>query len=478
LTSEQASIPSAVPGLRWPAFPGRADARILAEQWQRAHPACRQTAAADDTALLLALQWQLERSEWSSPDVLPARQLVQLDALLAHAWREVPFYRARLECAGYRPDVSLTWSVFQRIPILPRSEVQTTGPGLRARAWPTQHGKAYRETTSGSTAEPVEFASTDVVKVMWHALTVREHLWHRRDFGGRLAAIRSVIDPGDRPDWGLPAILLGETGPAFGLRVSTPIPQQAAWLRERDPEYLLSYPSNVAALAREFIARGDRLTRLREARTFGERLPAELRDLVRRAWNVPVVDVYSAQEVGHIALQCPQHTHYHVQSENVVVEVLDDKGAPSPAGTVGRVVVTSLHNFATPFIRYELGDYAEPGDPCDCGRGLPVLRHVVGRARNMAVLPDGSRFWPRIRPGEWADVVAVKEFRLVQTAPDAMRLEIVTQQPLHAGQTAALAAGVARHLAHPFRVSVLRVDRIVRGAADKLDDFLCEVHCR
>lgn len=477
MSAQQVSIPSAVPGLCWPAFPGRTDARRLAAQWQRAHPSCRQAAAADDTALLLALQWQFERSEWANPDALQIRQLAQLDALLAHAWREVPFYRARLESAGYRPDVSLSWSIFRRIQTLRRSEVQAAGPGLRARGWPAQHGNAYRETTSGSTAEPVEFASTDIVKVIWHALTLREHLWHRRDFGGRLAAIRSVIDPGDCPDWGLPAILLGETGPAFGLRVSTPISQQAAWLLERDPEYLLSYPSNIEALAREFIARGDRLTRLREARTFGERLPAELREVVRRAWNVPVVDVYSAQEVGYIALQCPQHTHYHVQSENVVVEVLDDQDAPCRPGTLGRVVVTSLHNFATPFVRYELGDYAEPGEPCDCGRGLPVLRRVAGRARNMAVLPDGSRFWPRIRPGEWADVVAVKEFRLVQTAPDAMRLEIVTQQPLHAEQTAALAARVVRHLAHPFRVSVRRVDRILRGAADKLDDFVCELDC-
>jgi phenylacetate-CoA ligase len=155
--------------------------------------------------------------------------------------------------------------------------------------------------------------------------------------------------------------------------------------------------------------------------------------------------------------------------------VLDDQGAPCPPGTIGRVVVTSLHNFATPFIRYQLGDYAEPGEACDCGRGLPVLRHVAGRARNMAVLPDGSRFWPRIRAGEWAEVAAVKEFRLVQTAPDAMRLEVVTQQPLAPEHVNALAAGVARRLGHPFVISVVRVDRIARGAAGKLDDFTCAI---
>ncbi|MGH8663243.1 MAG: hypothetical protein ACREUX_03155, partial [Burkholderiales bacterium] len=266
MTAAQASLPSVVPGLCWPAFPGRADARILAAQWQRDHALSRQAAVADDTALLLALQWQFERSEWSSPQDLQARQLSQLDALFAHAWHRVPFYRARLAAAGYRPDSPLSWAIFRAIPVLRRSEVQAAGASLYACSWPPQHGKAYREATSGSTAEPIEFAATDIVKVMWHALTLREHLWHRRDFGARLAAIRSVIDPGERPDWGLPVTLLGPTGPASGLRVSTPVPEQAAWLAERDPEYLLSYPSNLAALAREFIARGFRLTRLREAR--------------------------------------------------------------------------------------------------------------------------------------------------------------------------------------------------------------------
>ncbi|MCC7083126.1 MAG: phenylacetate--CoA ligase family protein [Burkholderiales bacterium] len=466
-------IRSAVPGVRWPAIPARGDARALATRWQCEH--ARKTPLADDTALLLALQWQFERSEWSAPEDLQSRQLAQVDALCAHAWEEVPFYRERLAAAGYRPAMPLSWPAFRAIPVLGRSEVQAAGATLRARSWPPQHGRSYREATSGSTAEPIEFTSTEIVKVMWHAFTLREHLWHRRDFGSRLAAIRSVIDPGDYADWGLPATLLGPTGPAFGLRVSTPVPEQLAWIAARDPEYLITYPSNLAALARESAAGGTRPTRLRETRTFGERLPAGLREAVQRAWNVPLVDMYSAQEVGYIAFQCPQHAHYHVQSEGVLVEVLDELGSPCPPGTIGRVVVTSLHNFATPFIRYELGDYAVTGEPCPCGRGLPVLGDIVGRARNMAIRPDGSRFWPRIRPGEWAGAFAVKQFRLVQTAPDAMRLEVVTLEPLQAEQTAAIADGVARRLGHPFDITVVRVDHIARGAGEKLDDFVCQL---
>lgn len=442
---------SAAPGIAWPAVP------------------------AQEAALLLSLQRQFEHSERLDPATLERLQVVQLEHLLAHAHAEVPFWGERLRDAGYRPQAALSWDVFRRIPVVQRKDMQAAGELAYARTVPPAHGAIGTDATSGSTAEPIRFRTTDICKVFWHALTLREHLWHGRDFSGRLAAIRSVLSPGDQPSWGMPADLVFETGPAYGLRVSTPVSEQAAWLVERDPDYLITYPSNLMALAREFMASGARLPRLREMRTFGERLPAGLREVCRQAWNVPLVDIYSAQEVGYIALQCPAHEHYHVQSENLLVEILDDADQPCRPGETGRVVVTSLNNFATPFIRYDLGDYAEWGAACDCGRGLPVLRGILGRARNMAVLPDGGRFWPRIRMAEWFELADIREFRLVQTGLGTMRLEVVTPQALTPETAAALSENVRDRLGHPFSVVVQRVERIARGAADKLDDFVCAV---
>ena len=55
------------------------------------------------------------------------------------------------------------------------------------------------------------------------------------------------------------------------------------------------------------------------------------------------------------------------------------------------MVITDLHNFAMPLIRYEIGDYAEAGDLCPCGRGLPVITRIVGRVHNMLTLPSGEQ---------------------------------------------------------------------------------------
>jgi phenylacetate-CoA ligase len=112
----------------------------------------------------------------------------------------------------------------------------------------------------------------------------------------------------------------------------------------------------------------------------GEPVTAALRDIVRQAWDVPLKDSYSCEEAGYLAMQCPEQEVLHVQSENLLLEVVGNDGRPCVPGEAGRVLVTSLHNFATPLIRYELGDLAEVGAPCACGRGLPVIARVLGRA--------------------------------------------------------------------------------------------------
>ena len=78
--------------------------------------------------------------------------------------------------------------------------------------------------------------------------------------------------------------------------------------------------------------------------------------------------MYRTQETGYIALQCPDSENYRIQSECALVEILDAEGVPCQAGEIGRVVVTPLRNFATPFLRYDIGNYAEEGAPCPCCR--------------------------------------------------------------------------------------------------------------
>ena len=187
-----------------------------------------------------------------------------------------------------------------------------------------------------------------------------------------------------------------------------------------------------------------------------------------------MVDTYSSQEVGYIALQCPDSENYHVQSENVLVEVLDESGAPCQAGQIGRVVITTLHNFAMPFLHYDIGDYAEVGTICACGRGLPVLKRILGRQRNLLVMPNGERRWPVfMSEGDPADLPPFFQFQVVQRSLDELELNVVRPT---AGITPEEQKQVEAHfhgiLGYPFKISINCVAEIPRSPTGKFEDFI------
>jgi phenylacetate-CoA ligase len=304
---------------------------------------------------------------------------------------------------------------------------------------------------------------------------LRDHIWHRRDLGGKLAAIRHGVTPGESTGWGIATNGLAATGPSVVRGIDADVDSQYKWLESEQPDYLITHPSMAAELAKCSLAQGSRLPRLREVRTYGELLTAETRELCRDAWAVPVIDTYSSNEVGYIALQCPQHEHYHVQAEGLLVEILDDGNQPCAPGQVGRVVVTTLHNFGMPLVRYELGDYAEAGAPCPCGRGLPVLKRIIGRVRNMLVTATGERYWPAIGSRRFANVAPVLQYQLAQLDFDSIEARIVTAAPLTVAQEDGLRRVLLSRLPAGFRVTLAYRDRIPRSAGGKYEDFVSEI---
>jgi phenylacetate-CoA ligase len=322
---------------------------------------------------------------------------------------------------------------------------------------------------------PVRVLKTALDALVWNALTLRDHRWHGRELSGKLAVIRRGVTPGRAVSWGAATAGVVATGPCASREADASASALLEWLAAEDPDYVLTYPSLAAEMARLAIAGSVRLPRLREVRTLGESVGPETRELCRAAWGVPLVDAYSCEEAGYLALQCPGREHYHVQSEAACVEVLDERGAPCPPGAIGRVVVTPLHNFAMPLLRYEIGDYAEVGEPCPCGRGLPVLRRILGRVRNMLVTAGGERFWPTFGQRAVFDVAPVLQQQFVQTAYDTVEARLVTAAPLGEAQERAIRERLLARLPAGFRVVLAYRRELPRSAGGKFEDFVCEV---
>jgi phenylacetate-CoA ligase len=449
-------IQSQIDGIKWPALP------------------------APNASGRLAALFQLEQSQWWPAEKLREHQFQQLEALLAHSVEHVPYYRELLG-AQIRQQ-PLTDELWRSIPILTRDTLQKIGAQLHTEVMPPNHGKAALERTSGSTGTPIEALSTDVTRFFWSVFTLREHLWHKRDLSGKLAVARfsrdeRVLQPhGHRTNnWGFATAGLVKSGECALISVFTPIPELVSWLQKEEPDYFLTHPSVLQGMALYCEKEAIKLPFLREVRTISEALPDSLRELCKRVWDVRLVDIYSTVELGYLAFQCPDYEHYHLQSEGMLVEILDENNSPCAPGEVGRVVVTSLHNYASPLIRYEVGDYAEVGEPCACGRGLPVIKRILGRYRSLLTMPSGEKRWPRIGILQLGKIAPVKQFQAVQKSLTEVECRLVMPRPLRPEESARLQDHFSQKLGDAFNVTIVEVESLQRSASGKYEEFISEL---
>jgi len=439
-------------------------------------------------AELMALQLQFDATQWWSPAQLRAHQFRQLRLLLAHAAREVPFHAKRLRQAGIDLEAELTEQAWARLPVLTRRDVQREGSNLHAKT-PAAFGRINETASGGSTGVPVRVRKTALDNLLWNAIHVREEIWHREDPRGTMARIRGF--PGHftpeqidamkspdgliLPDWGPPTSLLWQTGRVGLVSYMMPIPDQAAFLLRLRPDYLFTNPSNLRLLLAHCREAKLLLPSLRSVWTLSEVVDDTLRDACRVVFGCRIVHNYTTAEAGYIALQCPDCDNFHVQSEVVLLEVLDAAGRPCPPGAIGRVVVTPLHNFAMPLLRYEIGDEAELGGPCACGRGLPVLTRIVGRTLDYVTLPSGHR--RRVDTGNYAmsNIPAIREYQIVQRSPQRIEVLLVVSRPLTGDERQAVRAILAKEVGTEFRFELSYRDSILRTAEGKLRPFISEV---
>ncbi|MFC1689898.1 phenylacetate--CoA ligase family protein [Pseudomonadota bacterium] len=412
---------------------------------------------------------QMHFIEKMPPGQQNRHQLRQIERVLRHAYDTVPYYRDKLTGIEHIPDGGLDETFFSAIPILTRSDIQTATTTLHSTRIPPEHGSVQIQRSSGSTGKPIEILTTALRKIIGMAHPLRAHYWHRRDVTRKNVNIRTAQQSGVKATpsrWSA----LPWSGPSQLLDINLPISELFEQFIAEDPSYVFSHPYTLMLLAERSRETGVLPRNLVEARSFGEAVSANVRQTLREVWNAPVIDTYSAGEIGIIAHQCPNNENLHVQVENVRVEILDPAGEPCKPGMIGRVVITTLHNFATPLIRYEIGDYAEVGEPCSCGRTLPVLSRILGRHRNLCVLKNGERFFPEIQ-SDLKKFDHIRQFQAHQKTLDDIDLKIVAVRPFTDAEKDEVQAIVQKKFHYPFNVNIIEVDDIPRAANGKFEEF-------
>lgn len=362
---------------------------------------------------------KIEDAQWFTPERIRNIQYSELQQLLKHHKEQSPWYKKLMEDN-------------KRVPIITKKDIQDAGEDFFAKLIPKDCLPTSDVKTSGSTGEPLTIKTTMISSMFFSAYTMREHVWNKRhlDKKLKLSSIRANIHGYIEADtWGSIVSKFFDTGRMQAMPLTTDIREQSRVLIEFQPNVLLTYPNNLRALC-ELWRDSYPLTELKYIRTIGETCSDTLRELVKEVTGVEIVDIYSSQEIGTIALQCPDSGLYHTMDENLIVEILNDNDEECVEGEAGRVVVTDLHNYASPMIRYQIGDYATRGGKCSCGRGLKTIEKILGRNRNLLVHPDGRKNWPLVGFYKFMNVTKVRRFQFIQHDLENIELRIATDHEM------------------------------------------------
>lgn len=252
------------------------------------------------------------------------------------------------------------------------------------------------------------------------------------------------------------------------------------------PHYLHSYPTYLEVLAHAQLA--GQLSIDPEFISLGsEPVSALAKDTLRRAFpNAELSETYGATECLTIANQC-KHGRLHLNTDLCLLEPVDADNQPVPVGVPSdKVLVTNLHNYAQPLIRYELNDSVTMlEEACPCGAGLPVIR-VEGRSDDTFFLRDaGGRFlaFPPV-PFEvlFLDLRGLEQYQLVHETQNELQIRIVVHPSADgAVLEGALRSRFERYLADNrlggcVRIHVQRVPRLEREAqGHKLRQIMSKV---
>jgi phenylacetate-CoA ligase len=294
-----------------------------------------------------------------------------------------------------------------------------------------------RKMTSGTTGRPLTFAYDRGSEYWRQATKLRGYAWAGYRPGDRSlhfwGSVASVQRPGsrERVKQGLDHLLRREHYVNCADLSEAALDQAVSEIRKFRPTVIVCYAQAGAALARHIVESKRRDWSDIAIISAAERLFPADRAVMTEAFGPQVFETYGSREVMLIASECPAHAGLHVSMENLIVEVVvreDGKTRLAKPGELGEVVVTDLHNYGAPFVRYVNGDLAIAlaDERCSCGRSLRRLATVEGRAndtlRDGAGRPVSGMFFA-VLFSTLAD--KVRRFQVVQRRDRSVELKLV-----------------------------------------------------
>lgn len=364
----------------------------------------------------------LEKTQWMQGQDLKRLQLKRLKALLRYAYENVSYYHASFKSKRLRPEDIQCLEDLHKVPILKKSEIRRE----LDRMIPENISKEELivRYTSGTAASPVKFY-TGKKDFDWAlGAELRAHSWAGYELGDKIAYVwmyepeeirslqfrlynlvmrRKILDV---------YYMSEETMASFAIKM----------VRFR-PDFILGYSGSTNLFANFLLQNGHYMIRPKAVFTSASTLLPHYRRAIEEAFKCKVYDFYGSREVPSIAAQCGHHEGLHVTEENIMLEIVEDDEPVSP-GEYGRILLTNLHSYTMPFIRYDIGDLGQIfPEVCSCGRELSLLK-PIGRTYEQFRNSDGSFTCLRDFQVVFEDL-PIKDFQVEQKSADNIVIRIV-----------------------------------------------------
>ncbi len=405
-------------------------------------------------------------------------QAAQLRNLLFHASQRSAFWRQRIGTKRNVRDVKLA-----SLPILTRADVRTQVESEGPLLLPTDPMPVKKHSTSGSSGTPVEFFISDMNRFYNNIRSLAQYFMEGRDLSLNKIRFKPDVVNNDSGftvtisnSWAGALETFIKTGKQKNIQYTRPNIRLLCDQLKRDPVGYMVANSQII----EFILQHVDLIFLREIGTkmwipIGDAPDPQLRKKFSDL-NIPVSATYSSEEVGSIGHECRAISgNYHVSTSNVIVEVDTKERFDINNSLLGKVLVTHLHSYATPFIRYDIGDLACLKDCCPCGYNGPVLSNIYGRAKQLLKHPDGHVLPFFIRGGDMAKIAKVTEYRIRQTDIKTIAVEIDGREPITPEAIDAFKNLLKAHAGDAFDVKITQVAKIDWGKDTKRLGFRSDV---
>ncbi|NQU18523.1 phenylacetate--CoA ligase family protein [bacterium] len=371
--------------------------------------------------------YKMRKYLWLNPTQLKELQKHKLKALVTHSYDKVPYYKRLFDCADIKPEDIKSVDDLRKIPItsretlqaLPMEEIVTKGTSI---------AQCINLRTSGSTGRPLNiFIRIRDQRSPRRLYDLRMHFENGRKLKDKVFAITMPYNFLQKQwfhPWLYRLTILREKYMSENENTDSILNELSFY----KPDIILSYPSIIKEVALRIEGRKIKGINPRTIFSTGEILSKKDRVFISSTLKTEVFDYYACNECGIIAWECKTHNGYHIDSDNVIVELVKNN-MPVPIGEEGEVVITAFNNYTMPFIRYRLGDIAVfSNERCPCGRSFPLIKVLKGRVADNLILPDGRKVSYHLLINKLDSIMGIVMYQIIQEKLDKVKIQIVRNE--------------------------------------------------